>query len=191
MAEQELDGTHHAVLERDRVATEWRTRRWDTFCLVTPNWQCRLPGFAYDGPDPDGFMVRGHAAARPPPRDCARPAAVRRRPAVQPRRADAVAEGIKDSIDPWIEARGIDAPVEERRRPVWEPGPEAEDPAELDLAGISTVTTPGTSSARGPLRRDGGRPAPARRHTHQHVPGGRPQGHGLTDEDRVAPRTVA
>ncbi|WP_338051362.1 MSMEG_0569 family flavin-dependent oxidoreductase [Pseudonocardia acidicola] len=51
-------GVEHVVLERDRVATEWRNRRWDTFCLVTPNWQCRLPGFPYPGDDPDGFMVR-------------------------------------------------------------------------------------------------------------------------------------
>ena len=345
MAEQELDGTHHPVvvigggqaglsmswflaregiehlvLERDRVATEWRTRRWDTFCLVTPNWQCRLPGFGYDGPDPDGFMVRDeivgylekfaasfdaplvegvaatglrgrpdgsfaivtergtltadqvvvatgpyqvprvprmaerlpdtvtqlhsseyrnpdrlpegavlvvgtgqsgcqiaedlhlagrtvHLATGTAPRvarfyrgrDCvawlsdmgtytkgidrfADVEAVRhrtnhyvtgrdggrdidlRRFALEGMRlhgrllgiahgrlrfagdlrsnldgADAVAEGIKDSIDAWIEAQGIEAPVEERRAPVWEPGPEAEDPAELDLAGISTV----------------------------------------------------
>jgi putative flavoprotein involved in K+ transport len=46
----------HVVLERDRVGHEWRERRWDTFCLVTPNWQCQLPGFGYDGDDPDGFM---------------------------------------------------------------------------------------------------------------------------------------
>jgi len=51
-------GVDHLVLEADRVGSEWRTRRWDSFCLVTPNWQCRLPGFPYDGPDPDGFMVR-------------------------------------------------------------------------------------------------------------------------------------
>ena len=51
-------GIEHLVLERDRVASEWRTRRWDSFCLVTPNWQCRLPGFPYPGDDPDGFMVR-------------------------------------------------------------------------------------------------------------------------------------
>jgi putative flavoprotein involved in K+ transport len=48
----------HVVLERDRVGTEWRNRRWDSFCLVTPNWQCDLPGYPYAGPDPDGFMVR-------------------------------------------------------------------------------------------------------------------------------------
>ncbi|GLW06738.1 FAD-dependent oxidoreductase [Microtetraspora sp. NBRC 13810] len=48
----------HLVLERHRVGHEWRERRWDTFCLVTPNWQCRLPGFPYRGDDPEGFMPR-------------------------------------------------------------------------------------------------------------------------------------
>jgi putative flavoprotein involved in K+ transport len=51
-------GVDHVVLEADRAGGEWRNRRWDSFCLVTPNWQCRLPGFPYDGPAPDGFMVR-------------------------------------------------------------------------------------------------------------------------------------
>jgi putative flavoprotein involved in K+ transport len=51
-------GVDHIVLDRDRPACEWRERRWDSFCLVTPNWQCQLPGFPYAGPDPDGFMVR-------------------------------------------------------------------------------------------------------------------------------------
>jgi len=53
----------HLVLERAQVAHEWRTRRWDSFCLVTPNWQCRLPGFPYRGADPDGFMVRDEIVA--------------------------------------------------------------------------------------------------------------------------------
>lgn len=48
----------HLVLERERIGHEWRTRRWDSFCLVTPNWQCALPGFPYAGDDPDGFMLR-------------------------------------------------------------------------------------------------------------------------------------
>jgi putative flavoprotein involved in K+ transport len=48
----------HLVVERDRVGSEWRNRRWDSFCLVTPNWQCQLPGFPYQGDDPDGFMLR-------------------------------------------------------------------------------------------------------------------------------------
>ena len=47
----------HVVLERGEVANSWRTERWDSLRLLTPNWQCRLPGFAYDGGDPDGFMT--------------------------------------------------------------------------------------------------------------------------------------
>jgi putative flavoprotein involved in K+ transport len=48
----------HVVLEKHRLGHEWRERRWDTFCLVTPNWQCQLPGFPYRGADPQGFMGR-------------------------------------------------------------------------------------------------------------------------------------
>ena len=51
-------GIDHVLLEAKRAGGEWRDRRWDSFCLVTPNWQCRLPGFPYPGTDPDGFMVR-------------------------------------------------------------------------------------------------------------------------------------
>ena len=51
-------GIEHVVLEKHRIAHEWRERRWDSFCLVTPNWQCRLPGFPYAGPDPKGFMLK-------------------------------------------------------------------------------------------------------------------------------------
>ena len=47
----------HVVLERGEVANTWRTERWDSLRLLTPNWQTRLPGFAYDGDDPDGFMT--------------------------------------------------------------------------------------------------------------------------------------
>ena len=46
----------HVVLERGEVANSWRTERWDSLRLLTPNWQSRLPGFAYTGNDPDGFM---------------------------------------------------------------------------------------------------------------------------------------
>jgi putative flavoprotein involved in K+ transport len=51
-------GIDHVLLEAKQAGGEWRDRRWDSFCLVTPNWQCRLPGFPYPGADPDGFMVR-------------------------------------------------------------------------------------------------------------------------------------
>jgi putative flavoprotein involved in K+ transport len=48
----------HVVLERQKIAHSWREERWDTFCLVTPNWQCQLPGFPYRGSDPYGFMLK-------------------------------------------------------------------------------------------------------------------------------------
>ena len=51
-------GIRPVVLEKNRVGYAWDQQRWDSFCLVTPNWQCRLPDFPYDGPDPDGFMVK-------------------------------------------------------------------------------------------------------------------------------------
>jgi putative flavoprotein involved in K+ transport len=50
-------GVEHVVLERARVAETWRGR-WDSFCLVTPNWSVQLPGRPYDRDDPDGFMPR-------------------------------------------------------------------------------------------------------------------------------------
>jgi len=46
----------HVVIERGVVANAWRTERWDSLRLLTPNWMCRLPGQPYDGDDPDGFM---------------------------------------------------------------------------------------------------------------------------------------
>jgi putative flavoprotein involved in K+ transport len=46
----------HVILEAGRVAETWRSRRWDSFCLVTPNWSVKLPGAPYAGPDPDGYM---------------------------------------------------------------------------------------------------------------------------------------
>jgi putative flavoprotein involved in K+ transport len=45
----------HVVLERGEVAHTWRTERWDSLRLLTPNWQSRLPGFSYNGDDPDGY----------------------------------------------------------------------------------------------------------------------------------------
>jgi len=51
-------GIEHQVFEKNRLGHAWRNQRWDSFCLVTPNWQCQLPGFPYAGDDPHGFMVR-------------------------------------------------------------------------------------------------------------------------------------
>ena len=51
-------GIDHLVLEKHKAMHSWRTQRWDNFCLVTPNWQCKLPGHEYAGPDPHGFMKK-------------------------------------------------------------------------------------------------------------------------------------
>jgi putative flavoprotein involved in K+ transport len=48
----------HIVLEKGRTAESWRSRRWDSFCLVTPNWTVQLPGQPYNGNAPEGFMGR-------------------------------------------------------------------------------------------------------------------------------------
>jgi putative flavoprotein involved in K+ transport len=50
-------GRDHVVLERGLVAERWRSERWDSLRLLTPNWMTRLPGWSYTGPDPDGFMA--------------------------------------------------------------------------------------------------------------------------------------
>jgi putative flavoprotein involved in K+ transport len=49
----------HVILERGEVANSWRRERWDSLRLLTPNWQSRLPGYRYEGPDPDGYMTMG------------------------------------------------------------------------------------------------------------------------------------
>lgn len=51
-------GIHHIVFEREQIGHSWRSKRWDSFCLVTPNWQCKLPGYSYAGADPHGFMQK-------------------------------------------------------------------------------------------------------------------------------------
>jgi putative flavoprotein involved in K+ transport len=51
-------GIGHVVFEKHSAMHAWRTQRWDHFCLVTPNWQCRLPGHEYRGADPHGFMKK-------------------------------------------------------------------------------------------------------------------------------------
>jgi putative flavoprotein involved in K+ transport len=54
LADRSID---HMVLERGEVAHTWRTERWDSLRLLTPNWQSRLPGFGYDGDNPDGYRT--------------------------------------------------------------------------------------------------------------------------------------
>ncbi|BET25653.1 putative flavoprotein involved in K+ transport [Limnobacter thiooxidans] len=60
LTSKEID---HVVLERNQIGHSWRQQRWDTFCLVTPNWQCKLPGFPYAGPEPHGFMKKDDIVA--------------------------------------------------------------------------------------------------------------------------------
>ena len=52
LAERSID---HVVIERGEVANSWKTERWDSLRLLTPNWQSRLPGYGYEGDDPDGY----------------------------------------------------------------------------------------------------------------------------------------
>lgn len=56
-------GIDHVVLERGRIAERWRSERWDSLRLLTPNWMTRLPGGSYRGADPDGFMTTAETVA--------------------------------------------------------------------------------------------------------------------------------
>ena len=53
----------HVVLERGEVANSWRSERWDSLTLLTPNWQSRLPGYGYAGADPDGYRTMPETVA--------------------------------------------------------------------------------------------------------------------------------
>ena len=56
-------GADHVVVERGRVAERWRSARWDSLRLLTPNWMSRLPAWSYPGPDPDGYMAAPELAS--------------------------------------------------------------------------------------------------------------------------------
>ena len=98
-------GVDHVVLERGVVGQSWRTRRWHSLRLLTPNWMTRLPGTRYDGGDPDGYLARGRGR---------RPAR-RLRPLV--RRPGAPAHDGRRRA-----ARRSRVPGGHRRRPVAVPG---------------------------------------------------------------------
>jgi putative flavoprotein involved in K+ transport len=53
----------HVVIERGEIANSWRRERWESLRLLTPNFQCRLPGHSYTGSDPNGFMAARDVAA--------------------------------------------------------------------------------------------------------------------------------
>lgn len=52
------NGVDHVVLDKGAIANRWRAERWASLRLLTPNWMTRLPGYAYDGSDPNGFMMK-------------------------------------------------------------------------------------------------------------------------------------
>lgn len=56
-------GRLHVVLEQGRIAESWRSKRWDSLCLIAPNWSLELPGYAYAGDDPEGYMGKDEVAA--------------------------------------------------------------------------------------------------------------------------------
>ena len=60
LQQQDID---HLVLEKHSLTHTWRNQRWDSFCLVTPNWQCALPGYPYAGDNPHGFMKKDQIIA--------------------------------------------------------------------------------------------------------------------------------
>lgn len=53
----------HVLLERGQVGNSWSNERWDSLRLLTPNWQSRLPGYYYDGEDPDGYRTMPETVA--------------------------------------------------------------------------------------------------------------------------------
>src|SRR5438309_1294603 len=56
-------GVDHVVFERGRIAERWRSERWDSLRLLTPNWMSRLPGWSYAGTDPHGYMTMPEVTA--------------------------------------------------------------------------------------------------------------------------------
>jgi putative flavoprotein involved in K+ transport len=51
-------GVEHILLERGQIGETWRSERWDSFKLNTPNWFLQLPGHEYAGDDRDAFLTR-------------------------------------------------------------------------------------------------------------------------------------
>jgi putative flavoprotein involved in K+ transport len=56
-------GVDHVLLERGEIGETWRSERWDSFLLNTPNFFLQLPGNEYAGDDPYGFLTRAETVA--------------------------------------------------------------------------------------------------------------------------------
>ena len=104
-AELSRRSVEHLVLERGRVGQSWRDR-WDSFCLVTPNWTIQLPEGHYDGSDPDGYLARDELVAFME-RYAARIAA--------PVREGVAVEGAERSDDGGFVVRTSQGPIQARR----------------------------------------------------------------------------
>jgi putative flavoprotein involved in K+ transport len=144
-------GIDHVVLERHRVAHSWREERWDRFCLVTPNWQCRLPGHPYAGDDPDGFMVRDQIV-------------------------DYVASYAASFDAPVVEGvavTGVEAIAPEGDGPCW-------DPAEAGTRGFRVTTSAGTLTADAVVLAVGGYHRPKLPRLAERLPAGVTQLHSST-----------
>jgi putative flavoprotein involved in K+ transport len=50
-------GHRHAILDRGRIGERWRSERWDSLNLLTPNWLNGLDG-GPPHPDPNGYLGR-------------------------------------------------------------------------------------------------------------------------------------
>jgi putative flavoprotein involved in K+ transport len=103
LTERSID---HVVLERGEVANSWRTERWPSLRLLTPNWQMRLPGLGYAGDNPDGFMPVADVVATLTRYACLVGAPVRTGMTVQAVRADSRGFEIRASGD-VIRARAV------------------------------------------------------------------------------------
>lgn len=134
----ELDrhGVDHVVVERGRIGQSWRDR-WDSFCLVTPNWTVQLPDGAYDGSDPDGFMPRDEIVAFLE-RYASRPGLpVREGVAVQSLQSSASSGFVAATTAGDIHARHVVVATGAYQRPHRPPGSESlpEELVQIDLDG--------------------------------------------------------
>ena len=93
----------HVVLERGRAAERWRSQRWDSLRMLTPNWMSRLPGWSYRGPAPTGYMRAAEVAglSRRVRRVVRCTGRARRRRTVRPRRRGAAISSPAMAVAGW------------------------------------------------------------------------------------------
>jgi putative flavoprotein involved in K+ transport len=131
LSERSVD---HVILERGEVANSWRTERWDSLRLLTPNWMTRLPGGGYDGDDPDGYMTAGEVVGLLDRYACGLGA-----PIVRGAEVDAVASGarghaVRSTVGEWA-ARAVVVATGASSRPMlpsFAPPPSLHQVASID-----------------------------------------------------------